>query len=88
MASDNHYVDPDPRFAECPRCGQPLRFVQNGQGGVYSCRTQNCGFTSARDAIVEALVFELHRTSRLLEDLARVAIPVLIQRELDGKAIG
>jgi hypothetical protein len=28
-------------------------------------------------------VRELHRTSRLLEDLARVAVPVLIRRELN-----
>jgi len=77
-------VDPDPRFAECPRCGAPHRFLRSAEGGSCSCSTPQCEFTSARDAVVEALVSELHHTSRLLEDLARCAVPVLVEREVDG----
>jgi ssDNA-binding Zn-finger/Zn-ribbon topoisomerase 1 len=83
--STDRYVDPDPRFAECPRCGAALRFIRRQDGGVYSCSTPKCEFTSSRDAVVESLVRELHRTSRLLEDLARVALPVLVEREVQAR---
>lgn len=65
----------------CPRCGSaPLRFVASGVcsdstgGGAYSCV---CGYTTARDALVENLLRELRDVSRLFEQFAELALPRL-----------
>ena len=75
------YADPDPRFALCPRCQRPLRLDTRCEGlPLYRCSNNRCLFESTRDGVVEALVFELHKTNQLFEQLARIALPMMVRR--------
>ena len=70
----------------CPRCCcAPLRFVPSGDcldstgGGTYRCVP--CGYSTARDLLVEDLLRELRDVRDLLKRFGRMALPGFV-REL------
>ena len=70
----------------CPRCCcAPLRFVPSGDcldstgGGTYRCVP--CGYSTARDLLVEDLLRELRDVRDLLKRFAQMALPGVV-REL------
>ena len=72
--------------AHCPDCGRPLRLVTRKDGGQFVACTNRagCGFRTERDLAMEDLAFQFVEVCDRLERLAKIAIPLLIKRELDA----
>jgi ssDNA-binding Zn-finger/Zn-ribbon topoisomerase 1 len=67
--------------ADCPQCTRPVRLVRRRDGGSFvACSNRDgCGFTCERDEQLEHLALEVADLRRRYMELARVAVPRLLE---------